>query len=59
VLREAGVPVVNQREVSRMMGMLDIDASRGISYEEFRNFACLLPRSQVRVYWVPHAIYAR
>ena len=49
-LRQVNLPCTSERDVGRMMGMLDTDGNRSISYEEFRNFACLLPHSQVRAH---------
>ncbi|GAB4821098.1 hypothetical protein N2152v2_008144 [Parachlorella kessleri] len=38
---------VNEKEVGRMIGLLDTDGDSKINYQEFRRFAILLPGAQV------------
>lgn len=44
-LSNLGVPV-DAEQAARMIGLVDVDGSADISYEEFRRFAALLPQSQ-------------
>ncbi len=49
MLRQANLPCSSEREVERMMRMLDADGGGSrISLDKFRRFVCLLPASQVR-----------
>ena len=45
-LASLGVPI-NASTAERMVDMIDVDGSSDISFQEFRRFAILLPKSQV------------
>ena len=44
-LSKLGIPV-DAELAARMIGLIDVDGSADISYNEFRRFAALLPQSQ-------------
>ena len=47
-----GVPI-DASTAERMVDMIDVDGSSDISFQEFRRFAILLPKSQVILSMVP------